>query len=181
MPVPLAAMLTSCTSADADSVRCQTLVDYVSRWFAGSAPQTKHLSEEPAPSFYTEGDLKAARKTAQKENDETNAFFRVVEDRIARANSEPLVECPDLRQLRDDVSYRPDSEEIDKTVDTEGLFYAFETLSVSMPGIDMQSGRAGFDASEVCGPLCGSGSFITYRRTRDGNWVLDKEEGTWIS
>ncbi len=100
-----------------------------------------------------------------------------------QAAPHPVDACPEVAKIRSERSYIPPYRAPDEPPDTstDGLYYPYETLSVSLPLLDDDGESYRFEVVRVCGPLCAGGSTVIYRRQSDASWRKDREEPNWIS
>ncbi|MEL7680466.1 hypothetical protein AAG602_04795 [Citromicrobium bathyomarinum] len=95
----------------------------------------------------------------------------------------PIEACPEVAKIRREKSYTPPylAPGEPPETSTDGLFYLYDTLSISLPLLDDDGESYKFEVVRVCGPLCAGGNTVTYRRQSDGTWRKDREEPSWIS
>jgi len=90
----------------------------------------------------------------------------------------PTGQCVGVASLKSRFSYAPQSE-LEQPTDEDGPRY--DSLSVSIPLVDLESGTASFNVARGCGPLCGGTARVTYRREGDAAWLMSDEEPTSVS
>ena len=90
-------------------------------------------------------------------------------------------ECPGLASLIEERGFKSEVISNPSEAAEDRLFYAHDTLAITLPVVSEDGEQATFKASRVCGPRCGSGSLVTYKRSLSGAWVKEGEKTLWIS
>ncbi|HLZ74676.1 hypothetical protein [Phenylobacterium sp.] len=103
---------------------------------------------------------------------------------LARPKGGAVSECPDLpgRFARTDMSFGADA--ADKVTHKNGQWtpaYSATILSISLPVVSQDGRYALVSIGLACGPLCGNGSTLLYRREADGRWNPVGDGAQWIS
>lgn len=89
--------------------------------------------------------------------------------------------CPAIANIRAKRAYVPDPKQEAPPVTPDGLFYAYDTLAVSLPLVDLDKGRAFMWTGGGCGPLCGGTGIAMFTRQSDGSWSRTNYMGLTIS
>ena len=170
---------------DINSLKCNILVDYVSRQF-DMRGEKLILSDEGSRIVF--GDTIAFElanfgrnpRTARPTEHHKRMAQALIE--LSEKNAiRPTHECDALAELKATRSYKPTAAYKEQAKSEELLVLPYTVLSVQMPIVDSAAREAIFDTSTYCGPLCASGQLIKYTQNPDGVWVYAGATETWMS
>lgn len=171
-------------SAEAREVGCAIVTDYA-KGAMEKADRPVVLTDASKSGFdmpAEEADLLFAYLVDGENGDPESVGIRQRAGAFLALTKESAIEqCGELVALYETRSHKPDPDQEVPPVSSDGLFYEYETLVLSMPLVDLDRGKAFMWYGHSCGPLCAGTGIEIYTRQPDGSWQRTDYQGLSIS